>query len=384
MILAFFNEYDHNWKQARLDYLIVRTDGHAHRVHPHSNGREDHLLQLTALGWRQVNKAPGAGEQHVLVDTTHGRPTLGQAVANFEQTAYGQKFEPKCHENGMLDLPVKTPGDSGAPGPAVHISVPGLSVHISVPELAVHSGVPAGQSAAAQSHRPTPRLEPVPPEQLQSPPLPPGMQQRAPSSHPHVQKPAPPLPPQLQQTPPAHRPPLHSHEVEQELRQLQRRIQEIMQLRDQPDAEENREPAQQLSMQPHGGAQGPAVDSQQPIQLVGGAPQLSMQPLGGAQGPAVDSQQPIQPVGGATGHVDTSQLQTVSTHESMHLPSGAPEPVGGSWSSGGPGPAGGWQQWPQPEEQPGDAQTEAGRQQDWSKWQQSSDGWSGAGARWSG
>ena len=389
VFLAFFNEYDHNCKQARLDYLIVRTDGHAHRVHTHKSGHQDHLLQFTSVGWRQVGDAPEAGKAHAVLETKHGRPTLGRAVANFERTTWHQSLEPQSDENGMLRLPVMRWSDSGAPGPAVHIGVPGLSVHSSVPEPAVHSDVPepAVQSGAAQSHRPTPGR----PERSQSPPLPPGVQQRAQSLPPHVQKPAPPLPPQLQQAPggpplpgqeliqmpmqppggaqgpagdsqqplhphvqkpapplavfellqgpPARPPPLHAHQAEKELIQLQARLQSLQRLRD--------------------------VELPPLLALLEGppTPQLSMQPPGGAQGSAGDSQQPMQPVGGATGHGDSSQQQTASTGESMHPPSGAPEPAG-VWRSAGRGYAGGWKESPQTE------------------WRASSDKWSGAGGWW--
>ena len=327
VILAFFNEYDHNWKQARLDYLIVRTDGHSHRVHPRSNGVEDHVLQLTAVGWRQLSDAPGPGEAHVLLDTTHGRPTLGQAVAKFELAACGKEFEPPCFPNGMLSLDVKMAGGSGAPGPAV-------------------------QSGAAQAHRPAPRLEPVPPEQSQSPPPPPPVtQQRAQSSVPHVQKPAPPSPPELLQAPTSN--PMiavfqaQEAERQRQILELQQQVTKLQELL-----------AQQVSLSEFAD---------------------TLRPPGSAQGPVGDSQQPIQPVGGATGRVETSQQSTVSAPESMHPRSGAPEPAGDWRSVDGPRRASGWQQSPQPEQQPDDAQGADASTEEWPPWQTSSMRWGGSG-----
>ena len=84
--VCFFNEFDANHNQARFDYVIFRTDGIAHRLHPNAGGKEDYVLRHADNDWWQVPKAgPGRHEDEVvLAEATHKRVTLGQAAASFQ------------------------------------------------------------------------------------------------------------------------------------------------------------------------------------------------------------------------------------------------------------------------------------------------------------
>ena len=277
VMVCFFNEFDANHNQARFDYVIFRTDGIAHRLHPHASGGEDLILRRMENEWLQVVKAEeGEDADNVdLAPATHRRITLGKAAANFTGRRWdpNSAWEPECGPDGVLNLPVRVPdgSDGGAPGPADN------------------TGSPVVQETAA-SQPPPPRR---PGSLIFSFPL------------------FPPLPDRPM--------PLNLDEAVRELNLLRQRVRDLEHLREQLRDEEhmfehmfapNTEPAPESSLRPPGGApelaadppptqpattappggaQGPAAHRQPPM---GEVNSYNTAPEGGAQGPAVNSSQP--------------------------------------------------------------------------------------------
>ena len=258
VMLCFFNEFDANHSQARFDYVIFRTDGIAHRLHPHASGREDLILRRVANEWLQVPKAEeGEDADNVdLAPATHRRITLGKAVANYTGRRWDpdNAWEPACQPDGMLNLPVRVPdgSDGGAPGPADN------------------TGSPVVQEPAAS------QPPPPPPPRLPAPPLP--------------------LAVAPMEAPPA--PERQSMLLQQRTSDLEHMVvpntepapaSSLRQPGGAPELAADPPPTQPATTAPPGGAQGPAAHRQPPM---GEVNSYNTAPEGGAQGPAVNSSQP--------------------------------------------------------------------------------------------
>ena len=112
--LYFFNEWDANWRQARCDFVVFRTDGFSHRLHPNSKG-EDLILQWSQHSdcWWQVDVSSDgpllAGDPRTLVTPKHKRESLGLVESRWLGTTYHRLSEPHTirHMAGLLELEVE-------------------------------------------------------------------------------------------------------------------------------------------------------------------------------------------------------------------------------------------------------------------------------------
>ena len=124
--LCFFNEYDANYKQARLDFVVTRVDHVVTRLHPRKPA-EDHVLQFDADARRWVQLVACDGGVGVM-PPAHARKTLG--VTRARALGILDELEPPSDYMGILALPGRAPprpppADApdplgGAPGPAGH------------------------------------------------------------------------------------------------------------------------------------------------------------------------------------------------------------------------------------------------------------------------